>query len=335
MICERENAMRKTVHLCLSSHDEVLYRSEADLIMGFNCFAVAVLTTESRALADGFLSTHNHSLIQSDAPRETMRRSRNAYGRYFNTHYRRRGRLGEKHYFLLEVEGLYHTMAALNYVNRQGLHHGLATTPFDYPHGSANVVFRKELGKTAPVALLPDSLRYRYLPSNIIVPSRYRMNDAGLLLREDILDTAYIEELYISPRSFLYQMTRTSEDERTLQDQKEENDTPPVTLEAIESGVPDFDASSCGNNLYGKVNRSRMTDIELCQLIDTVLVPRLYNNSDKDSIYDVPLSRRIQLYERLSKENQTARYQKAPSIFNGKFVTDAQLQRCLCLKYPK
>ena len=79
--------MRKTVHLCLSSHDEVMYRSEADLIMGFNCYAVAVLSTESRALADGFLSTHNHTLIQSDHPRETMFRSRNAYSRYFNTRY--------------------------------------------------------------------------------------------------------------------------------------------------------------------------------------------------------------------------------------------------------
>lgn len=45
--------MRKTVHLCLSSHDEVLFRNEADLIAGFNCFAVATLTTESRALAEG------------------------------------------------------------------------------------------------------------------------------------------------------------------------------------------------------------------------------------------------------------------------------------------
>ena len=40
--------MRKTCHLCLSSHDEVMYRSEADLIIGFNCLAIAVLETESR-----------------------------------------------------------------------------------------------------------------------------------------------------------------------------------------------------------------------------------------------------------------------------------------------
>ena len=327
--------MRKTVHLCLSSHDEVMYRSEADLIMGFNCFAVAVLTTESRALADGFLSTHNHTLIQTDSARDTMHKNRNAYSRYFNTKYRRTGRLGEKRYFLLEIEGLHHMMAAINYVNRQGLHHGLTTTPFDYPHCSANVVFRKQLGKDVPPSLLPDAQRYQHLPSNVSVPTCYRMNDAGLLLREDILDTAYIEELYISPRSFQYQMLRTGEDERETKAQKEENDTPPVTLDVIEEGVPDYDVNSCRNNEYGKVNRSRMTDIELCQMIDTTLVPRLLRNPDGKTIYDVPLPRRIQLYERLTREIQTSRYQKESTIFAGRFVTDAQLQRCLCLKYPK
>ena len=325
--------MRKTVHLCLSSHDEVMYRSEADLIAGFNCFAVAVLYTESRALAEGFLSTHCHQLIQSDAPREAMHRSRNAYARYFNSRYHRRGRLGEKLYYYLEIEGLHHTMAALNYVNRQGLHHGLATTPFDYPHGSANAVFRKELGKNGPVSLLPDNLRSHYLPSNVTVPTRYRMNESGLLLREDILDTAYVEELYVSPRSFLFQMNRISEEERSLERQMEENDTPPITLEVIEAGVPDFHADFCRSNEFGKVNRQRMTDIELCRLIDTVLVPRLLDNPEKTSVYDVPLSRRIQLFDHLREEIQAARYRKGRSVFGNKFVTDAQLQRCLCLKY--
>ena len=138
--------MRKMCHLCLSSHDEVMYRSEADLIIGFNCLAIAVLETESRLLAEGFLSTHNHSLVQTDNEKELAFRSRYAYSRYFNTKYKRRGRLGEKEFFILDIEGLHHTLAALNYVNRQGLHHGLATTPFEYLHCSANAFFRKELG---------------------------------------------------------------------------------------------------------------------------------------------------------------------------------------------
>ena len=76
-----------------------------------------------------------------------------------------------------------------------------------------------------------------------------------------------------------------------------------------------------------------MTDIELCRLIDTDLVPRLLDNPEKTSVYDVPLSRRIQLFDRLREESQAARYRKGRSVFGNKFVTDAQLQRCLCLKY--
>ena len=70
--------MRKTVHLCLSSHQEVMYRSEADLNMGFNCLALAVMETESRLLGEGFMTTHNHKLVQTENPAELVRRERYA-----------------------------------------------------------------------------------------------------------------------------------------------------------------------------------------------------------------------------------------------------------------
>ena len=57
--------MRKTYHLCLSSHEEVMFRSEADLCRGFNALALAILETDSRLLAEGFLTTHFHQLVQT------------------------------------------------------------------------------------------------------------------------------------------------------------------------------------------------------------------------------------------------------------------------------
>ena len=110
--------MRKTYHLCLSSHDEVMFRSEADLNMGFNALACAVLSTESRALAEGFLTTHHHLGVQTDNHKELFFRFRNAYARYFNTKYHRKGRLGERKNFSLEISGLHHTTTMLNYVIR-------------------------------------------------------------------------------------------------------------------------------------------------------------------------------------------------------------------------
>lgn len=320
--------MRKTCHLCLSSHDEVMYRSEADLIFGFNCLAVAVLETESRLLAEGFLSTHNHSLVQTDHEKEVGFRSRNAYSRFFNTKYKRKGRLGEKQYFLLEVEGLHHTLAALNYVNRQGLHHGLGTTAFDYAHCSANAFFRKELGKDFTPELMPDSRRNRYLPANVHIPASYRMDASGLLLREDIIDTAYVRELYVSPKSFLLQMNKNS-DGRDMEDQRKENETPPVTMEVIESGVPDFDCTVARNYEYGKVDRSRMTDIELCSLIDGQIIPD--GLGERTTLYDLTESRRAKIFDWLMRENSRGRYNRKNCILGDKFITERQLQRCLCL----
>ncbi len=124
-----------------------MFRSAEDLNMGFNCLALAAIGTESSLLAEGFLTTHYHGLLRTMSLEAVTRADRNAYSRYFNTKYHRRGRLAERKFFFIEIDGLHHTMAALNYVIRQGLHHGIAATPFGWPHCSANSFFRKDLGK--------------------------------------------------------------------------------------------------------------------------------------------------------------------------------------------
>ena len=325
--------MNKTAiyHVCLSSHDEVMFRSADDLNMGFNCLAAAALSTESRLFADGFMTTHYHYLVQTTSLKELMYRCRYAYARYFNEKYHRSGRLGEKFYFSLEISGLHHTIAALNYVIRQGLHHGLAATPFGYPHCSANAYFKEDLGKVAKKPLLLDSLRYKYLPSNIKIPGDIRMSDEGLLFREDVLDVAWVEQNYISPRSFLFQMSKVT-DEKDIQKQKDENSLPPVTMEAIETGVPDFSLKEAKDFEYGKVNRSNMTDLELCALIDGQLIPKLFKEKPGTSLYLIPEARRAELCEALWRKCREARWGNGTKgVFANKFVTEFQLRRCLAL----
>ena len=323
--------MRKTVHLCLSSHDEVLFRSEADLNMGFNCLAVAVLETESRLMAEGMMSTHYHILLQTDNYKEMMRRMRFAYTRYFGAKYSRRGKFGERQYFTLTVEGLYHTVAALNYVLRQGLHHGMATTPFEYPHCSVNTIFRCALGKTVSPPLMSSAGRAKYLPSNVRVPESYRMGKNGLLLREDIVDVAYVEEIYINPRSFLFHMNRVMSEE-DFRRQHQENDTPPVTMETIETGVYGFSLLEAKVFEQGRVDRSRMTDLELCEVIDNRILPRLLKENQRASIYQLPESRRADIANVLWKECRESKWRQAANGFlSGKVVTEQQLRRCLAL----
>lgn len=62
--------MKKIYHLCLSSLREVLFRNEEDFIIGFNYLAEAAFYTESRLLADGFMSTHWHNIVRTEVPDE-------------------------------------------------------------------------------------------------------------------------------------------------------------------------------------------------------------------------------------------------------------------------
>ena len=139
--------MKKTYHLCLSGGDEILFRDEEDYNRGFNCFALALYKTGSTGLVESFQSTHCHKMVQTEDPVEFMYVMRQSYSKYFNRKYDRHGRVGEKMHFTLEVVGLHHHLAAMSYVLRNALHHGVVPIPYAYPHCSANAIFRREMGK--------------------------------------------------------------------------------------------------------------------------------------------------------------------------------------------
>ena len=88
---------------------------------------------------------------------------RQSYSKYFNRRYQRSGRLGEKHHFQLEIAGLHHHLAAMTYVLRNALHHGLVPIPYAYPHCTVNAIFRKEMGKTHIEKELNQNSFYRFV----------------------------------------------------------------------------------------------------------------------------------------------------------------------------
>ena len=147
------------------------------------------------------------------------------------------------------------------------------------------------------------------------------MNEKGLLLREDIVDTAYMEEIYISPRNFLYQMNRLS-GQKEIQEQQNENNTPPVTIDKIEAGVPEFDVKKALINEQGKVNRSILSDIQLCDIIDNKLVKRYFKDSHESSIYLLSERQRANIGNLLWADK---------NLYGGKFTSTKQIKRCLAL----
>ena len=324
--------MKKIYHLCLSSASEVICRSEADQRRCFNCFADSVFQTDSRALASGIMTTHFHHAILSDNPAALMHACRYSYARYFNAKYGRRGRLGEKYYFLLEMDGVRHITAGLTYVLRQGLHHGLAATPFGYEFSSSNSVFRKELGKTNIPDLISPDKRYLYLPDRSDVPGDIRMSSDGMLLMEDIIDTGHVEALYVTPRNFLFHMNMITNDQFVRDQQEDKSASRPISLDVIEKGVSDVDLKQMLVNEQGRVNKTMMSDIELCQLIDEKFVPKMVrvDGPESPSPYLLTMAQRQKVANLIWQKFLEARRRKVHGE-GGKIITEHQLARCMCL----
>ena len=320
--------MRKTIHLCLASHDEVLFRSEEDFIRGFNSFAIACRMTEARALADGLMSDHVHFVVATDNVNELGEQYRYEYTRYFNSKYHRQGRFADREIFTTEINGVRHLQTAVSYVNRQALHHGICSTPFGYKHCSANVIYAKELGKCEPVDLLPVRSYYHFVPrQKVELIKDYRMSSNGLILREDVIDTNYVEELYLTARNYLFNMNRITNDDWKSEQVNDSEAGPAITIDSIERQYTAEEVKAMLVNENGRVNKNWMTDIELCSLIDKAYLPRLYPS--RESIYQLCESERMNLGNRLVSDLRRKSF-----LVKGlnKFFTQEQVCRCLAIK---
>lgn len=275
-------------------------------------------------MADSEMTTHTHFGVQTDNPKELFFRFRYPYSRYFNNKYGRRGRLGERKPFILEVDGLQHSVTLLSYINRQGLHHGLSNTPFGYEHNSVNAVFQKHLGKANETQILARHYMGRFLPCPVKdIPTKYRMNKNGMLLREDVIDTSYVEELYMTPRNFLYQMNRLSSEEWKKEQTEDRNNLPPITLESVEPSCFKALMTTLLQNETGRNFRNDITDLELCGLIDNHYLKRF----KKDSVYALSVTERNNLGNILYADFKSRRISDLLGRSAGMADT-AQIRRC-------
>ena len=173
-----------------------MFRDQEDYNRGFNYFALALYKTGSTGLVESFQSTHSHKMVQTEDPVAFMYTMRQSYAKYFNHKYQRSGRVGEKYHFTLEVTGLHHMLAAMSYILRNALHHGIVPIPYAYPHCSVNAIFQKEMGKRPPERLLDEKHYSRFIGRKAQWPSHYRMSESGVFLRESVLDIPQVENMF-------------------------------------------------------------------------------------------------------------------------------------------
>ena len=309
---QKINCMKKTYHLCLSAGDEVLFRDEEDYNRGFNCFALALYKTGSTGLVESFQSTHCHKIIQTEDHLGFMYAMRQSYSKYFNHKYHRHGRVGEKIHFHLEIVGLHHHLAAMTYVLRNALHHGIVPIPYAYPHCSVNAIFQREMGKRPPERLLEQKLFYRFIGRKARWPSNYMMNENGVFLRESVLYIAQVENMYTTPRAFNYYMSRKSGEEWEKEQEKDRLETGPVRLETIEYGIRDQPLEKMLIYENGRSDYKKISDIDLCTEIDRNIIPRY----GKISVYHLSISEKQEIGNLLYRQYH---------------LPEAQIRRCLAM----
>ena len=319
-----KKVMKKTYHLCLSSENEILFRSHEDFIRGINCLCLAAYKMGCPLLAYAFMSNHVHICVRTASPEKFIRAFWFAYTRYFNSKYSRRGHLGERGFFKLEINGLYHLLTAIAYILRNPMHHGVTGTPFGYPYSSIRAVFRKDFGWDDNVEFLPSKYGYHHIPSHMNLPKEFKMNSSGMILPQFAIDVADVEHQFSTARTFLYYMNRLSGEKWEIEQSQDGSSCPPISLSDIESGITYQDIRTMLANEHGRSNYNAVTDLQLCHEIDNVLLPSFISNNRSRfnsagpvrSIYSLSEEERIRLGQHLQRK-----YHVAP----------AKIRRCLAL----
>ena len=200
----------------------------------------------------------------------------------------------------------------MTYVLRNALHHGIVPIPYAYPHCSVNAIFQKEMGKRPPERLLAQKHFHRFIGRKAEWPSNYKMTESGVFLRETVLDIVQVENMYTTPRSFNFYMSRKSGEEWEQEQEKDRLETGPIRLETIEEGIKDQPLEKmliyeCGRSDYKKIS-----DIDLCTEIDRDIVPRY----GKPSVYHLSRSEKQEI---------------GNLIYRKYHIPEAQIRRCLAM----
>ena len=161
---------------------------------------------------------------------------------------------------------------------------------------------------------MPKRGMHNSVGRNVGIPDGYRMDKSGLLLRENVTAVKQVELLYGTPRGYLYYMNRLS-DEKWLNEQKEDKvDGPLITMDLIEQGVSLTSAEDLRIYEKGRANYNQISDIQLCEEIDKIVVEKY----KVPSVYCLPYSQKQELYC-LVRE-----------VFR---VGEVQARRCLAMDY--
>lgn len=263
-------------HLCLAEHDEVLFRADSDYVYFLNIVATEADKQGVAVRAFACMSDHVHLAVFTCDADTFLEKIKLRYTMYFNHKYHRRGQLLNDT-FISFVSGHNHEKALYSYIIRNPKHHNVAISPMSYPYASGKYYFAEALGRQEYVA--PTTKKIKPLLSE----REYSKNTldvlpGGLLNPAQWLDVQNVESCYGIFRTYIFQVALRKSGADWLKEQKEDEHyfgfekCADVTLSSIE---PDHIASQEDllSNEKTEYSRPKYTDLDVCRLIDTELVP--------------------------------------------------------------
>ena len=115
------------------------------------------------------------------------------------------------------------------------------------------------------------------------------MSEQGTYIMSDYVSHLEVEHMFVTARSFCFYMNRISSEEWMKEQEKDQNGKDTISLQRIEADVSHNSLSDMLKNEHGKSNYKKISDIELCTLIDKSLPSdsSVYTISDrtKERIY--------------------------------------------------
>jgi REP element-mobilizing transposase RayT len=319
--------MTSCVHVCFTSHNEVMFRNKSDYIFGIFAMVFAAIRTGSAILAFALMSDHVHVIILSSSYSSFVTLFRQSYDKHFNKKYGRVGRLGEKTFYHLDLSGANHILAAITYVLRNAVHHGIMKSPYEYEFASTSCYFNKFFARKSFIVPTSMSLREMNRLGLICRKSvaecggKIHFDSDGKILYEDFVDIPFVESHYVTGRRFSYFMTRFSEEEwdkiqmqdisgTNMNEEEYRVVNPPIKISDLE---PSFNLSDLMKNENGNFNEKRISDMEVCELIDEQYLK----------------SYGVKSYVELTNEQK---YKIAKEIRHTYYAGYKQMIRCLAIK---
>ncbi len=263
------NKDRTLYHICNQS-SKVIFRNEEDFRIAICRLAACAYETESEIWAYAFMSTHFHLIIQTSNLEAFVKMFKINVSTWHKNKYNNKiqVRVGSR-----ALNSYMEILTATNYVLKNPVHHKLVDIALSYPYSSTHIYFKTQIYRSdyyegerqTRATDSPGNLKYRanrVLFASHKVPEKYQISGGKMIVPESFLMVDKVQSLYQSARNFIYQMTKPLTEEI----QMFRDDTSSINFQ--ETAV----------SLFGK-----LTDSEVCRIIDSYISPRTFPQIDDET----------------------------------------------------